>query len=149
MFSRESVGEAEAVGDDREPMRLELGSDQMLIGESLMPSSQSIEFSFPIVFHKSISSGRIIIEADFDEVDEFEEQVELPVDDVICIACPNWLSGSFKSKCSRRELKPFLYSDDNSGEERKSCDPVKFMSPGMPGVAPGELPVRRAMCASI
>lgn len=81
---RESVGEAEAEGDERDPMRLEeLGSDQMLMGESLIPSSQSIEFSFPIVFHKSINSGRIIIEADLDDVDEFDEHVELPVDDVI------------------------------------------------------------------
>lgn len=81
---RESVGEAEAVGDERDPMRLEeLGSDQMLIGESLIPSSQSIEFSFPIVFHKSINSGLIIIEADLDDVDEFDEHVELPVDEVI------------------------------------------------------------------
>lgn len=60
----------------------------MLTGESpLIPSSQSIELSFPIVFHKSI-----IIEADFDDVEELEEHVELPVDDVICAACPNWFS---------------------------------------------------------
>lgn len=79
------MGEAEAVGDEREPMWLfEFGSDQMLMGESLIPSSQSIElFSLPIVFHKSINSGRIIIEADFEDVDELDEQVELPVDDVI------------------------------------------------------------------
>lgn len=79
------MGEADALGDEREPMRLfEFGSDQMLIGESLIPSSQSIElFSFPIVFHKSINSGRIIIEADLEDVDELDEQVELPVDDVI------------------------------------------------------------------
>lgn len=89
MLRSESVGDADAVGDDREPMRLEFGRDQMFIGESLIPSSQSIEFSFPIVFHKSISSGRIIIEADFDDVEELEEHVELPVDEVICIAWPN------------------------------------------------------------
>lgn len=89
-MSKESVGEADAVGDERDPIRLdELGRDQMLIGESLIPSSQSIEFSFPIVFHKSINSGRIIIDADFDDVEEFDEHVELPVDDVICVACPN------------------------------------------------------------
>lgn len=87
---RESVGEAEAVGEDLDPMRLEeFGSDQMLMGESLIPSSQSIEFSLPIVFHKSINSGRIIIDADFDEVDEFDEHVELPVDEVIWATCPN------------------------------------------------------------
>lgn len=59
----------------------------MLIGEeSPIPSSQSIEFSFPIVFHKSISSGRIIIDADFEEVDEpddDDEHVDEPVDDAI------------------------------------------------------------------
>jgi hypothetical protein len=89
VFSNESVGDADAVGEEREPIRLaELGRDQMLMGESLIPSSQSIEFSLPMVFHKSISSGRIIIDVDFEEVDEFEEQVELPVDDVICVACP-------------------------------------------------------------
>jgi hypothetical protein len=81
---RESVGEAEAVGEERDPTRLdEVGRDQMLIGESLIPSSQSIEFSFPMVFHKSINSGRIIIEADFEEVEEFDEHVELPVEEVI------------------------------------------------------------------
>jgi hypothetical protein len=81
---RESVGDAEAVGDERDPTRLdEAGSDQMLMGESLIPSSQSIEFSLPIVFHRSINSGRIIIEADFEDVEEFDEQVELPVDEVI------------------------------------------------------------------
>lgn len=87
--SRESVGDADADGDDREAIRLdELGiEDQMFIGEeSPMPSSQSIELSFPIVFQRSINSGRIII--DFDDVDELDEQVELPVDDIICGACP-------------------------------------------------------------
>lgn len=80
----ESVGDADADGDERDPTRLDdAGSDQMLMGESLMPSSQSIEFSLPIVFHKSINSGRIIIEADFEDVEEFDEQVELPVDEVI------------------------------------------------------------------
>lgn len=109
MVNRESVGDADADGDEREPMRLaELGKDQMFIGESLIPSSQSIEFSFPMVFHKSISSGRIIIEADFDDVEELDEHVELPVDEVICVACPNWPSWSFISKCSNKELKPFL-----------------------------------------
>lgn len=87
---RESVGDADADGDDLEAIRLdELGiEDQIFIGdESPMPSSQSIELSLPIVFHKSINSGRIII--DFDDVDELDEQVELPVDDIICVACPN------------------------------------------------------------
>lgn len=86
---RESVGDAEADGEEREAMRLEeFGTDdQIFIGdESPIPSSQSIE-SFPIVFHKSINSGRIII--DFDDVEELEEHVELPVDEIICAACPN------------------------------------------------------------
>lgn len=40
----ESVGEADAVGDERDPSIDEFGSDQMLIGdESPIPSSQSIE----------------------------------------------------------------------------------------------------------
>lgn len=90
MVSKESVGEADAVGDVRDPMILfEFGRDQMLIGESLMPSSQSIEFSLPIVFHKSINSGRIIIEVDLDDVEEFDEHVELPVEEVICAT---WLN---------------------------------------------------------
>lgn len=107
VFSRESVGEADTVGED--PITLdEFGRDQIFMGESLMPSSQSMEFSFPIVFHKSISSGRIIIEADLDDVDEFDEQVELPVEEVIWATCPNWPSWSFNSKCSSNELRPFL-----------------------------------------
>jgi hypothetical protein len=87
---RESVGDADADGDEREAIRLEeFGTeDQMFIGdESPIPSSQSIELSFPIVFHKSINSGLIII--DFDDVEELEEHVELPVDEIICAACPN------------------------------------------------------------
>lgn len=86
-MSSESVGDAEAVGDEREPRSDEFWSDQMLMGdESPMPSSQSIEFSLPMVFHKSINSGRIIIEADLEDVDEPEdddEHVEEPVDDAI------------------------------------------------------------------
>lgn len=56
--------------------------------ESPMPSSQSIEFSFPMVFHKSINSGRIIIEVDFEEVDdpdEDDEQVDEPVEEAIWV----------------------------------------------------------------
>lgn len=107
------MGDAEAVGDERDPNSDEFGSDQMLIGdESPMPSSQSIEFSFPIVFHKSISSGRIIIEADLEEVeepDDDDEQVDEPVDDVICAPVEKFdISCSFRSKCSSNELKPFL-----------------------------------------
>lgn len=86
-MSSESVGDAEAVGDEREPSRLEFGSDQMLIGdESPIPSSQSIDVSVPIVFHRSMSSGRIMIEADLldvDEPDEDDEHVEEPVEEVI------------------------------------------------------------------
>lgn len=112
-MSSESVGEADAVGDDRDPSIDEFVKDQMLIGdESPMPSSQSIEFSFPIVFHKSINSGRIIIDADLDDVDEpdeDDEQVDEPVDDVICAPFENeFISVSFRSNCSRSELKPFL-----------------------------------------
>lgn len=91
--SRESVGDADADGDEREAIRLEeFGiEDQIFIGdESPIPSSQSIELSLPIVFHKSINSGRIII--DLEDVDELDEQVELPVDEIICAACPNCIS---------------------------------------------------------
>lgn len=110
---RESVGEADAVGDEREPSSEEFWRDQMLMGdESPMPSSQSIEFSLPIVFHKSINSGRIIIEADLEDVDEPEDDelhVEEPVDDAIWALVLYWLiSVSFKSSCSNNELKPFL-----------------------------------------
>lgn len=92
--NRESVGDADTVGDDREPSSDdELGNDQILIGdESPMPSSQSIEFSLPIVFHRSINSGRIIIDADLDDVDEpddDDEHVDEPVDDVICTPVAN------------------------------------------------------------
>lgn len=109
----ESVGEADAVGDERDPRSDEFGSDQMLMGdESPIPSSQSIEFSLPIVFQRSISSGRIMIEADFEDVDEpddEDEHVDEPVDDVICAPFANaFISVSFKSSCSSSELKPFL-----------------------------------------
>ena len=112
-MSSESVGEADAVGDERDPSIDEFGSDQMLIGdESPIPSSQSIEWSFPIVFHKSINSGLIMIDADFDDVDEpdeDDEHVDEPVDDVICAPFANeFISVSFMSNCSRSELKPFL-----------------------------------------
>ena len=59
------MGEFDSDGDARDPIKLaELGSDQILIGESPRPSSQSNEVSFPSVFQISIISGRIIIDAD-------------------------------------------------------------------------------------
>lgn len=79
------MGELDSAGDARDSIKdVELGSDQMLIGESPSPSSQSNEVSLPSVFQMSIISGRIIIEADLEDVEELEEHVEDPVDEVIC-----------------------------------------------------------------
>lgn len=53
-----------------------------------------------------------MIDADFDDVDEpdeDDEHVDEPVDDVICAPFANeFISVSFISNCSRSELKPFL-----------------------------------------
>jgi hypothetical protein len=143
--SNESVGEAETVGDEREFKSDEFGNDQMLIGEeSPMPSSQSMEFSVPTVFHKSINSGRIIIEADLDDVDDpddDDEHVDEPVDDVngppLPVITTSFFINAFKFNCSNTELKPSLYRLDKKG----SSAPMSKSS------AP--FPVRNAMCASI
>lgn len=78
--NNESVGLTDAAGDDREPMMLGVGIDQMF-GDSPSPSSTSMDDG-SLRFQMLINSGSVIT-ALFDDVDDDDELVDEHADDPV------------------------------------------------------------------